>query len=242
MSVATIAPVESTIHTTNVWLKELMEELGWDDRYHAYRALAVVLHALRDRLPVAEAADLGAQLPTLIRGFYYEGWTPAGKPVKARKREDFLAQITEAFPGNPDVSRKRLPGLSSRSSNGVSRRVRSATSCMPCRRRFARSGPPRKPPPPGDKSRAATAGRSTVSQGASGPWYLWVALAMPVRASGEPTEPLGEASATQGMSDRVKASCRAPTARGASKSHRNCFCGQPSQQSPSPLHPHVLLH
>jgi uncharacterized protein (DUF2267 family) len=103
MSVTAIAPIESTIHTTNTWLKELMEELGWDDRHQAYRALAAVLHALRDRLTVAEAADLGAQLPLLLRGLYYEGWTPKGKPVKERKREDFLAHIAAAFPGSPDV-------------------------------------------------------------------------------------------------------------------------------------------
>jgi len=56
MSLTTIAPIENTIHTTNIWLKELMEELGWEDRQRAYHAFGVVLHALRDRLTVAEAA------------------------------------------------------------------------------------------------------------------------------------------------------------------------------------------
>jgi uncharacterized protein (DUF2267 family) len=97
MSLTTITPIESTIHTTNSWLKELMEELGWEDRQRAYHALGAVLHALRDRLTVAEVADLGAQLPMMIRGLYYEGWTPKGKPVKERKREDFLAHIADAF-------------------------------------------------------------------------------------------------------------------------------------------------
>lgn len=41
--------------------------------------------------------DLGAQLPMLIRGFYYEGWTLTGKPVRERHKEEFLAHITQAF-------------------------------------------------------------------------------------------------------------------------------------------------
>jgi uncharacterized protein (DUF2267 family) len=103
MSLTSIAPIESTIHTTNAWLKELAEQLGWEDRQRAYHALGVVLHALRDRLTVAEAADLGAQLPMLIRGLFYEGWNPSGKPVKERKKEDFLAHIAAAFPGYAEI-------------------------------------------------------------------------------------------------------------------------------------------
>ena len=62
MSTATTMPFEGTIRTTNAWLKELAEDLGWgDDRQRAY-------HALRDRLRAEEAADLVAQLPMLVRG------------------------------------------------------------------------------------------------------------------------------------------------------------------------------
>jgi uncharacterized protein (DUF2267 family) len=99
---------DSTIQKTNVWLHELMERLGLLDRHRAYLALRAVLHALRDRLPVEEAADLGAQLPLLVRGLYYEEWHPHGKPLKERKKEEFLAHIARAFQDGSQVNPERV--------------------------------------------------------------------------------------------------------------------------------------
>jgi uncharacterized protein (DUF2267 family) len=33
----------------------------------------------------------------LIRGFYYEGWNPTGKPLRERHLEQFLAHIEQQF-------------------------------------------------------------------------------------------------------------------------------------------------
>jgi uncharacterized protein (DUF2267 family) len=96
-------PIDITIHTTNLWLENLMQELGWRDRDRAYEALRVVLDALRDRLPEEALASLGAQLSLLIRGIYYEGWDPHGKPHQECEKEDLLAQIAAAFRNNPKV-------------------------------------------------------------------------------------------------------------------------------------------
>jgi len=100
MTVKKLAPFESTLRTTNIWLKEIEERLGWIDRHLACQALQSVLHALRDRLTPEGVAALGAQLPLLIRGLYYETWHPAGKPLKERKKEEFLAHIAADFAHN----------------------------------------------------------------------------------------------------------------------------------------------
>jgi uncharacterized protein (DUF2267 family) len=84
---------DTTLQKTNHWLMEIMDELQWDDPHKAYLVLRSVLHALRDRLPVAEAVDFGAQLPMLIRGIYYEGWSLADKPLKIRTQSDFFSHI-----------------------------------------------------------------------------------------------------------------------------------------------------
>ena len=73
-----------------------MEELGIDNRHQAYQALRGILHALRDRLPVEEATHLGAQLPMLITGIYYEGWEPEDKPERIRHGEAFGGQSEDS--------------------------------------------------------------------------------------------------------------------------------------------------
>ena len=94
MSTTGLEVFDEPVQQTSIWLKEVMEELG-PDRKRAYRATRAVLHALRDRLVVEEAAHLGAQLPLLVRGIYYEGWKPSAVPTKERTAEEFLEKISD---------------------------------------------------------------------------------------------------------------------------------------------------
>ena len=102
MSATGLDVFDSTLHKTNSWLKELMRELGWEDRHKAYLALRATLHTLRDQLTVEEVAQLGAQFPMLIRGLYYEGWDPTGKPLRLNK-EQFLMRVGQQFRGDDRV-------------------------------------------------------------------------------------------------------------------------------------------
>jgi uncharacterized protein (DUF2267 family) len=108
MSATGLKTLDAAIQLTNVWLHEVLDELGWPRRERAYHALRAVLHPLRDELPVEAVAALAAQLPLVVRGLYYEGWHPAGKPVRGHKREAFLAEVGGAFHDDRDVEPEQV--------------------------------------------------------------------------------------------------------------------------------------
>lgn len=82
-----------TIEHSQHWLDDVLDALRTDDRELAYAALRAVLHTLRDRLPPAEAVDLAAQLPMLLRGMYFEGWMPDRGATRLRNRDAFLRHV-----------------------------------------------------------------------------------------------------------------------------------------------------
>ncbi len=101
MSAQGLEGLDHTVQLTHIWINELDDRLQWNNRARSYRLLKAVLHALRDSLRVDEAANLGAQLPGLLRGAYYEQWRPATTPVRSHSVEEFLDRVNEHFRRDP---------------------------------------------------------------------------------------------------------------------------------------------
>ncbi|HVV27344.1 MAG TPA: DUF2267 domain-containing protein [Rhizomicrobium sp.] len=82
-----------TVQTADIWLRELADTLGPDHTF-TWKALSTVLHKLRDRLPLPLAAHLGAQLPLLVRGAYYDQFEPTKLPMLC-DYEEFMDEVDE---------------------------------------------------------------------------------------------------------------------------------------------------
>jgi len=90
------------------WVKDMMTELPTPDPEKALHALRAGLQALRDRLTVDEAAQLSAQLPLVIRGMFFEGWDPSGKPLRLRHKAEFLELVREKYLPRRDPDPERV--------------------------------------------------------------------------------------------------------------------------------------
>jgi uncharacterized protein (DUF2267 family) len=93
MSATGLDVFDKTLQTTNSWLNEISAAIG-PDRQLAWKVLSVVLHKLRDRLPVPLSAHLGAELPLLVRGVYYDQFEPARQPTDWNL-DGFVHEISE---------------------------------------------------------------------------------------------------------------------------------------------------
>ncbi|HEY9233586.1 MULTISPECIES: DUF2267 domain-containing protein [Phenylobacterium] len=117
MSANGLEVFDRTLHTTNSWLKEISDDLEID-RHAAWKVLSVVLHKLRDRLPVDLSAHLGSQLPLLVRGVYYDQYQPARQPSRCHGVEDFTEEVgewlTDATAIDPDRAIRSVFGVLSR--------------------------------------------------------------------------------------------------------------------------------
>ncbi len=105
MSTTGLEVFDKSVQTTNMWLDEIMENIG-PDRQLAWHVQGAVLRATRDRLPPELAAHLGAQLPLVIRGTYYDQYRPSASTEKTRSLETFLSTIADELKFSRSVNTK----------------------------------------------------------------------------------------------------------------------------------------
>lgn len=94
--------IDHSAHLTHEWINELAGRLDWSSKRSTLRLMRVTLHRIRDHLLVDELAQFSAQLPVLIRGFFFEGWVPKRTPVKERHGRDFIAYIDTQMAGSEE--------------------------------------------------------------------------------------------------------------------------------------------
>jgi len=93
---------DKTLQVTNIWLGEIGGDLAVD-REASGDGLGAVLRAVRDRVPIGLAAHLGAQLPLLVRGAYYEQLQPVSQPQTYRTVEEFLDAVMLGLRGADEI-------------------------------------------------------------------------------------------------------------------------------------------
>jgi len=102
--------IDTTVQKTYGWLRDIGQALGEENRRISYQVLRAVLHTLRDRLPTEQTAHLGAQLPMLVRGLYYEGWRPRNKPEKITADES-VDQVAREAMLEPEYARDAIKAV-----------------------------------------------------------------------------------------------------------------------------------
>jgi uncharacterized protein (DUF2267 family) len=98
-----IKAINKTLEKVDGSIKTLNSLYHFQDDNQAFVTLRACLKALRDRLTTEEALDLGAQLPALLRGFYFEGWNLHSQHV-VRTKEAFLHDVSYHLNGHDGIN------------------------------------------------------------------------------------------------------------------------------------------
>lgn len=130
--ISSIASLNRALQDAETWLRELSALSPFQSREQAYALFRAVLHSIRDRLEMHEAVHFAGQMPTLVRGIYYEGWRPSLAPNDERNLGEFLASVRESLgPGLPadavnveEATRAVFTFLETRFDEGQIRHVR----------------------------------------------------------------------------------------------------------------------
>jgi uncharacterized protein (DUF2267 family) len=93
--VAQVDTLEQSSEAAVAWLDRLAAELA-ESRAGAYRVMSAVLHALRDKLSVAQGAELAAELPIVVKGMFYDDWDPTLVPSREHRSAAFIDRVRSA--------------------------------------------------------------------------------------------------------------------------------------------------
>lgn len=115
---STLHPLDHAVQNTSEWLADVAAEFETDDREFVYRVSRAWLHCVRDGLPVPESAHVAAQLPTILRGVYFEGWDPSEVPVRMH-----LDAFVSRFAAEAHVARTEVPKVTWAVSSALDRRL-----------------------------------------------------------------------------------------------------------------------
>jgi uncharacterized protein (DUF2267 family) len=102
--------------TAGRWLDRVAAGLDTHDRQYAHRVLHAWLHLVRDQLTMDAVSHLGAQLPELLRGIYYEGWRPRNTQV-----HHGLGEFVQHFAREAGISPGDVPVAATRVSSALDR-------------------------------------------------------------------------------------------------------------------------
>lgn len=98
-----IKAIQKTLQSTSLILTRMMDSGEFPNHNDAFVVLRASLKALRDRIEPGEAFHLGSQLPALLRGYYFEGWSMNHVQSKSRRKDDFLSEIRFHLGGHEEL-------------------------------------------------------------------------------------------------------------------------------------------
>ena len=113
MSANGLAVFDRTLEKTHQFINDVAQEINLEDKHLSFVGIKAVLHSLRDRIPLEEAVQLGAQFPVMLAGFYYQGWKPAATPTKERSVGTFVAKVEQnlVIANYPVETKKLISGV-----------------------------------------------------------------------------------------------------------------------------------
>ena len=87
--------IRNSTELTDEWIRSIDTHLGWNDFNRSFQLMRATLHALRDALPINEAVEFSAQMPLVLKAYYFEGWNPSRTLDRDRDKAGFIELVRQ---------------------------------------------------------------------------------------------------------------------------------------------------